>query len=329
MLQKEHNIILYIRSKKYMHLRWKDAKTTDFVHISDSEFSLLPGFSKEALDGFIISGIIKTKPFAKDGVLLLRYSVDFNGEIDLSLLRNNRSADFPLGGIMKEHLMNTGLEQGVPQSEYFEGFLRHRDKYMDAYFIVDGFSGRIHTPISIMKGEYRKSLLLYNQPTSSLDVITMQPLILAKVLENEIGKNDFSNLINSGEDIYLILKNKARLVTRDEAKNYFYSLIFGKSDKRLYLIYGHVNWVTWINNYKTIINKNNPKSNHKPHSNLAWLMQKLEVQIMREVWGELILHNIPFLTVHDEIIITKKDEDLARQLFENVLSNYFTYFCLK
>jgi hypothetical protein len=329
MLQKEHNIILYIRAKKYIHLRWKDARTTDFVYISDAEFLELPGFSQSALEDFILRYIIKTKKFAKDGLQLIRYSVDFNGEIDLSLIRNNRLSDFPFGSILKEHLMNVRLDESAPRSEYFEIFLKQKESFIDMYLIMDAFSGRIHSPVSIMKSDHRKNLLLYREPTISIDVVTMQPLILAKILDENIGENEYSNMIFSGNDIYQYFKLALNLSSRDEAKKFFFRLIFGKPDNKLYTYFGHQKWINWINQYKSKLIAENYRSKNKPHSNLAWLLQKNEVEIMREVWQSLSDNNIPFLPVHDEIIVKEKDNKLARKLFDRVLSTHFKYFQLK
>jgi len=39
------------------------------------------------------------------------------------------------------------------------------------------------------------------------------------------------------------------------------------------------------------------------HNNLAMLLQRTESGIMRKVWAALVDANIPFVTVHDEIIV--------------------------
>jgi hypothetical protein len=61
----------------------------------------------------------------------------------------------------------------------------------------------------------------------------MQPLLLGKVLKSKIGINDFSNWIDEGRDVYLFLKELADLKTRDEAKEMFYQILFGKPNKAL------------------------------------------------------------------------------------------------
>jgi len=38
------------------------------------------------------------------------------------------------------------------------------------------------------------------------DVATMQPLLLGKILLSEIGSNEYSDWINYGKDIYIMLK---------------------------------------------------------------------------------------------------------------------------
>jgi hypothetical protein len=154
----------------------------------------------------------------------------------------------------------------------------------------------------------------------------MQPLILGKILEAEIGENDFSNWINSGQDIYLILKEKTKLETREIAKEKFYEISYGKSIDNLITIFGESNWINWIHELKNKPLISNPHTLQKGHSNLAWLMQTTEVEILTKVWKLLVEFNIPFLTVHDEIIVRKSDFSKTKDILSRVLSNEFTYF---
>jgi hypothetical protein len=66
----------------------------------------------------------------------------------------------------------------------------------------------------------------------------------------------------------------------------------------------------------------------KQHSNLAWLLQTTEVKIMEKVWQGLVTENIPFLTVHDEVIVRTQDDARATEIFANILNEAFRYYRL-
>ena len=66
----------------------------------------------------------------------------------------------------------------------------------------------------------------------------------------------------------------------------------------------------------------------KNYSNLAWLLQSTEVKVMFKVWYNLIENKIPFLSVHDEIIIRESDFIKANDIFRAVLTYEFEFFKL-
>jgi len=156
----------------------------------------------------------------------------------------------------------------------------------------------------------------------------MQPLLLGKILRERIGANDFSNWIESGEDIYIKLQQAAGLETRDAGKKRFFEILFAPPSNGLSDIFGAADWITWINAYKRAFEPGNPHSKAKPYSNLAWLLQSTEVQTMRKVWKALNETGIPFLSVHDEIIVKQSDRHQAESLFRRVLDQEFTFYKL-
>ncbi|MBK7041529.1 MAG: hypothetical protein IPH46_13945 [Bacteroidetes bacterium] len=129
---------------------------------------------------------------------------------------------------------------------------------MNYFFIVDDFSKRVHTPITSFKSELRANIPLRGEVTSSLDVATMQPLLLGKILENEIGPNEFSNWINDGKDIYTMLQTIAKLKNRNEGKKKFFEILFGKANNELSKMFNDANWIRWINEYKNRPDDRNP-----------------------------------------------------------------------
>lgn len=177
-----------------------------------------------------------------------------------------------------------------------------------------------------MKGAFRKHLYLKNEPVVSLDIGQIQPLLLSLILIENIGKNEFSEWINQGEDIYLMFKEKLNLQSREDAKTKFYEITFGIPNERLGEMFGKADWIQWINQVKSMALPQNPNSKTKAHSNLAWLLQSTEVRIMRVIWQKLIDNDILFLTVHDEIIVRASDLDESYKIMEDELKFYFPSF---
>jgi hypothetical protein len=269
--------------------------------------------------------VIKT--MTKKGEMLY-YRTLKKGGINPSILKPNKQKLDELTQYMQNTLKFVTLDKNAPRTDYFNVFLNYKNENIELFFTVDKFSGRVHTPISSFHREYRTNILINGNRTKSLDVVTMQPLLLGKILDSMIGENDYSNWINSGDDIYLIIQEKANLKTRDEAKKRFFEILFSKPNKQLSEMFGNAIWIEWINKFKSISIAQNPHSIEKHHSNLAWLLQKTEVQLMRFVWQSLKDNNIIFLSVHDEIIIQECDYLKAKELFNEVLMNNFKYFKL-
>ena len=229
---------------------------------------------------------------------------------------------------MRSYLQMVSLKEDSGSTDYFNVFLQLKNLYLNFFFTVDLFSGRVHTPVSSFKREYRPNILIEGEQTSSLDVSTMQPTLLGKILEIQIGINEYSEWINEGRDIYLIIQTKEKLDSRDRAKKRYYEIFFSKPNKQLAELFGNANWVNWINEIKSKPLKANPRTQKKQHSNLAWLLQTSEVKIMREVWQGLVNANIFFLSVHDEVIIKVIDAKKAEEIFNNVLTKHFKFYKL-
>ena len=102
--------------------------------------------------------------------------------------------------------------------------------------------------------------------------------------------------------------------------------MFSKPNEELQFLFSNENWVQWINRYKCSIDLRNKRSRYKRHSNLAWLLQSTEVHVMKKVWNELMINNVSFITVHDEIIVTEDDMLKSQELMEKVLAKEFKYY---
>lgn len=309
----EHQFITYIRTKMLFQQRLRHLSNNNvFIHECDLQrFNV----SKELLFHFE-----QTKQIQRENNL---FRVLNSGNVDLSLLKKQGTKLTPLHEWMRDILNMVILPDRINAPVYFDTFLKCRDKYMSLFFIVDEFCGRVHTPVSSLKHELRPFLILCNEKTISLDVSQMQPTLLANILLQNVGENSFSNAINEGVDVYVMLQNKAQLKSREEAKKRFFQILFGKPNKELEQLFDGENWIKWINDYKIINEPRNPHGKEKPYSNLAWLLQNYEVFIMSKVWRSLAENAIPFLSVHDEIICRQSDIEKVKTIFSTELSKHF------
>ncbi len=287
---------------------------------------------KQCISELVLSGeleMINIAPVTKTTYARYEYRALRAGAIDLSLLPLPDQSLIGSGSrIMREYLKRVSLPAGAPSTEYFDFFLQHKDQAIEHFFTVDAFAQRVHTPITNFHRPYRANLLIDELPTVGLDVKTMQPLLLGKILKQQIGVNDFTDWIERGEDIYEILQRLASLRTRDEGKKRFFEILFAPPSDELRRMFGNADWIRWINKFKSKCIKENPHSTGKPYSNMAWLLQCTEVSVMRKVWKRLNEAGIVFLSVHDEIIVKEEDRHTAERLFRSLLNQEFKFYQL-
>ena len=328
--------IVYVRTLQFLKTRLKGIDENSTVHIPQSEiaqrfFPFSKYNCKNELQKLIEANQLQLTESInqKSGHKMYHYAAMQPGPVDMYLVRPKATIlDSDLHQMMM-NLQNVTIDPSVPElPAYFESFLNFKNDCMNLFFTVDDFSGRVHTPVTSLKGSIRSQLLLFGQPTVGMDVVTMQPLLLGKILKGKIGSNEYSNWIESGEDIYAMLQIKAKLQTREQGKKRFFEILFAPANNKLSQMFGDSEWIAWINWYKNQPEPKNPHHAIKPHSNLAWLLQSTEVGLMRKVWEELIIYKIPFLSVHDEIIVKESDLYVAESIFRSVLKQEFTAFKL-
>lgn len=327
----QKTFMTYVRTKMFLQKRFRNTPETHPVYINQSEMERLfaPFTGKQIekeLKSLVDMGelhVTKQQQGKKEFNICTALKP---GPINLSVLPPTPVLKDVLMQGMKRHLLLISLPSSAPSSDYFNIFLKYKAEYLDLFFKVDDFSGRVHTPVTSFKSEYRKNLMIEGSPTSSIDVCTMQPLLLGKILKRQIGDNEFSKWIDSGEDIYEKLQTNAGLLTRDLAKQRFFEILFAPANENLADAFGYSDWIRWVNQYKSSPEPRNPHFKSKPHSNLAWLLQSTEVNVMRKVWQGLANKDIPFLSVHDEVIIKESDHHLAESIFNNVFDQEFQYY---
>ena len=307
--------------------RYKRSNELQPVHIFTREIQL-KYFNKDLntqIDQLIAAGelsvIKKTKGYF--------YEALKPGGYDLNLLPSRPLPADKTSQAIIRNLQCTSLIPNSPSTDYFNHFLRYKSLRPDLFFIADRFCGRIHTPVSSFYKEYRKNILINDEATTGLDVATMQPLLLGKILREKIGRNDFSTWIDDGTDIYKIIQEIGKIELREDAKKFFFRILFSKPSEELSNTFGNASWITWVNDFKRLELSQNPHNKLKLHSNLAWLLSTTEVQLMRQVWHSLRMSSIPFVTIHDEVIVQRKHAKEAFQIFSEIMNKEFSYFKIK
>jgi len=326
-----------VRTQSFLkkRLRLGDESDYEFVPIPakliEDQFFKYPEYERKTeIDKLVKSKRLVVRKQKIDGArFAYLYHCTVPGEIDLAMVRKEPRNYDALTIELKNMLRWASLPPNAPSTDYFSVFLKNRFQYLDLFFTVDDFSGRIHTPVSSLKKDYRKSLLLAGLPVVSIDVAQMQPQLLGLILENKIGHNEFSTWLNKGLDIYEAIMKKLSLENRNQAKKKFFEILFSPPSPELSRLFGNSQWIDWINCYKQQKVSANPHTNKKPYSNLAWLLQKSEVKLMRKVWQKLVDNRIMFLTVHDEIVLPQPLAPQGEAIFREVLTQHLKNFSLK
>ena len=310
--------LTYCNTRQFLTNRWKGEIFSNSFYLSDAE-----------LKRWHVTRVqLESMPQIKT-VGVNKYNVIDVESIDISLVNPHGQQLTDLHNWMLERVCETEMPSGVEVTPYWNSFLKHRSQFPTLFFTVDEFAGRVHTPISGMSRDLRPLLLLRGEKTCSLDVAQMQPTLLGTILKQAVGENSFSDAIDEGTDVYLMLQSTAKLESRDEAKKRFFQILFGKPNEEMAKLFEGANWIEWINKYKSTVEARNPHGKEKTYSNLSWILQTLEVRVMSEIWQTLAENAIPFLTIHDEIICRKSDEQKALLIFNNELSKHFQMYKIK
>jgi len=318
------NFATYLRTRMFWRSRLKNVDDKEPIRVPKDQLTQVD------LKALVAAGEIAiTKKKTQNGHEAFYYVAINAGPIAPYLLKPPKGQKLDkLTAEMQSYLIRVSLKQDAGSTDYFNVFLALKNEYLDLFFTVDLFSGRVHTPVSGFHRKYRPNILIDGEQIASLDVTTMQPLLLGKILEAQIGVNEYSQWIAEGKDIYLSIQDKAKLEDRDKAKKRFFEILFSFADERLAQMFGNANWIKWINDFKSKPLEENPHSLEKQHSNLAWLLQTTEVNIMREVWQGLVDAQVIFLSVHDEVIVKAREAGKAEGIFNSVMQKHFKYFKL-
>ena len=189
------------------------------------------------------------------------------------------------------------------------------------YVKEDVFGQRVHSFISQLPRPMRKYVFIGGYPTVEVDLSQSQPLILSKHLDNELGNNSFSRIVQE-TDIYTYIQEFLGLATREYAKTALYRMLYGAAYTEMAKVFYRLfpDTKDYIVHLKTIKNYSNPSV--KIHSNLAFQMQRAETAIFRIVWDKLMANRIPYLSIHDGLLVKAQDAERVKEYMTVIITRH-------
>jgi len=188
------------------------------------------------------------------------------------------------------------------------------------YLVEDNFGNRTHTFVSSLTQEIRKQYLFINgNPISELDLHQSQMVILGVLLERLYGKNSFSDLVKN-EDVYNYFGDRNNIDDRVMAKKMMFRALFDRKGSKADLMFKEAfpDAYGFVKNIKSIYLPQNPS--WKWYSNLSFMLQREESGIFNNLWKELRIEGIKFLTVHDSIIVEYQYQEIAKKIMQRSLN---------
>ena len=126
-----------------------------------------------------------------------------------------------------------------------------------------------------------------------------------------------AGFIDCGKPLFYIDFGKRNDITnRGDAKKFMFRALFDRKGSAAELMFreAYPDVYPFIENIKSIYLTQNPS--WKWHSNLAYILQREESGIFRNLWRTLQKENIKFLTAHDSIIVEKANIEIAKAIMK-------------
>lgn len=201
-----------------------------------------------------------------------------------------------------------------------------------AYFKHDDFGNRFFTAFTGIPAEIRKYIVTKSGQNINyaLDLKTSQFIFLANAVKAAgIDPGGFISDVES-EKYYERMAERAGLVgdeSRAIAKIISMKGLFGDIEgaghKEFCEIYPGVG--DWIGQIKSGCKNEEDEGYNRPikrNARLARMLQRMESELFRNVWGRLMAANIEFINIHDGIEIDKKYAVKVKAIMDEVFQKY-------
>jgi len=236
----------------------------------------------------------------------------------------------------------------IKKYSYNQGELYHLFSTTD----VKTWAGRIYTPFTSIQSEARRFLTCTEYPDDNLvnlDFATFQVHCLIYAVEQLLPNNNTGNLKQdlqrSGFDFYNELgqeryrkpKNPLPDKQRKILKKRTVSALFGKQNDRKHgKAYAamkklYPEFVERLNELKTgkayaeFSKRFNPNAQCIRYKQSSFYGTYYEVQLMRKIWDRLWASGIPFLTIHDAVLVPESRRLEAIDIMHEEAVKFFGY----
>jgi hypothetical protein len=281
----------------------------DYVHVPAKAFGrdYLP-----ALEELIEKGIVNRDNHYIVGEMSRAYNLPLPVQEELIVLPEGNGPKFVSRGLespwcdfsvkwMINSFRGAGCESGLfPRDSRLAVMAANK-----LFFVKDATAGRIHTNVTGLKRDSRAALRLEGEPLVEIDMVNCQPFLLAKMSREE----SFAELCRNGI-IYDYIADKLGTI-REDAKDLYFKTIYGRvqyANPKMKKLFTNHFPRTW-----TAITQSKVEN----HARLAIQLQQEEVAMMEMVWAKLSHDKIPFLTIHDAILVRACDQKSAVKLMES------------
>ena len=188
------------------------------------------------------------------------------------------------------------------------------------YIKQDTFSGRIYTIATGVPKWVRSYVRIQGEPIAEIDMRATHPYLLFHILRETDYMRFVWDSTRSGRDIYEAYGQRIGITDRAAVKYRFLRSIYGRMNSKYYKefkrIFPEAGEV--IDEIKRKSISGNP-SKKGSYTNLAYKMMNKEVKLFRKVWEGMYLAGIPFLPIHDGILVPVSRLSEARVLMEQII----------
>lgn len=188
------------------------------------------------------------------------------------------------------------------------------------YIKQDSFSGRIYTIATGVPKWVRSYIRLAGEPVAEIDMKATHPYLLFHILRETDYIRFVWDTTHSDRDIYEAYGERIGISERKAVKYRFLRSIYGRMNSKYYKEFkeqfpeaGKV-----IDDIKKREIKGNP-SKKGNYTNLAYKIMNKEVKLFRKVWEGMYLAGIPFLPIHDGILVPASRLKESRVLMEQII----------
>ena len=188
------------------------------------------------------------------------------------------------------------------------------------YIKQDTFSGRIYTIATGVPKWVRSYVRIQGEPIAEIDMRATHPYLLFHILRETDYMRFVWETTRGERDIYEAYGQLIGISDRAAVKYRFLRSIYGRMNSKYYKefksIFPEAGEV--IDEIKRKSISGNP-SKKGSYTNLAYKMMNKEVKLFRKVWEGMYLAGIPFLPIHDGILVPVSRLSEARVLMEQII----------